>query len=172
MQKMVLVEMGVSGSGKTTVAQALAERLGWAFQEGDDLHPQANVAKMHAGIPLTDEDRWPWLRKVAAWIDGQLAAGQPGIITCSLLKRAYRDLVIGSKPGVRLLYLHGDKALIADRLARRKGHFMSPSLLESQFATLEEPGPEEHPLVVEIRGTADDVVDHVLRELAAASPAP
>jgi carbohydrate kinase (thermoresistant glucokinase family) len=172
MQKMVLVEMGVSGSGKTTIAQALADRLGWAFQEGDALHPQANVDKMHAGIPLTDEDRWPWLRRVAAWVDGQLAAGQPGIITCSLLKRAYRDLVIDGRQGVRLLYLKGDKALIADRMARRKGHFMPASLLDSQFATLEEPGPDEHPLAVDISGTADEIVDHIMRELAAASPTP
>src|SRR5579864_5282138 len=103
----ILLVMGVSGAGKTTVAEALAARLGWAVKEGDLLHPEANVAKMHAGIALTDADRWPWLEAVAAWIDGHRAAGLPGIITCSALKRAYRKVVVGDRPEVQLVYLRG-----------------------------------------------------------------
>lgn len=158
MKPMVVVIMGVSGSGKTTIGRALAERLGWPYKEGDELHPRANVEKMSRGIPLTDEDRWPWLQLVAQWIDGQLAKGEPGIITCSLLKRSYRDLVIDARKGVKLLYLRGDKHVIAERMAQRKGHFMPPALLDSQFATLEEPGPDEHPLIVEVHGSVDDAV--------------
>ena len=167
MKPVVVAVMGVSGSGKTTIGRALAERLGWPFQEGDALHPPANVEKMSHGIPLTDEDRWPWLRKVAEWIDGQLARSQPGIITCSLLKQSYRRLVIGDRDGVRLLYLRGDQQVIAQRMAARKGHFMPASLLQSQFEALEEPGPAERPLVVEVHGTVADTVDDAMRELQA-----
>jgi carbohydrate kinase (thermoresistant glucokinase family) len=159
MQKLVLVVMGVSGSGKTTVAKGLAERFGWPFQEGDDLHPPANVEKMAKGIPLTDDDRWPWLARVAAWIDERLANGEPGVITCSMLKRAYRDKVLREKPGVQLLYLRGDRAVIAGRMAKRKGHYMPTSLLDSQLVTLEPPGPDEDPLVVPIDGTIDEMID-------------
>ena len=167
MKSVVVAVMGVSGSGKTTIGRALAERLGWPFQEGDALHPPANVEKMSHGIPLTDEDRWPWLRKVAEWIDGQLARGQPGIITCSLLKQSYRRLVIDHRDGVRLLYLRGDQQVIAQRMADRKGHFMPASLLRSQFETLEEPGPAERPLVVEVHGAVADTVDDAMRALQA-----
>jgi carbohydrate kinase (thermoresistant glucokinase family) len=152
---LVVAVMGVSGSGKTTVAKDLAVHLNWPYREGDELHPAANIEKMSRGIPLADADRWPWLRLVAGWIDGQLATGQPGIITCSLLKRAYRDLVIDRRAGVRLLYLRGDKRVIAERIAQRKGHFMPPSLLDSQFADLEEPGPDEQPLVVDVNGPVE-----------------
>ena len=145
----VLVMMGVSGSGKTTVAKELAARLGWAFEEGDSLHPALNIAKMHAGIPLTDEDRLPWLEHVAAWIDAQRAKKQPGIISCSALKYSYRRIIIGERPEVRLVYLRGGKDLIADHLAGRHGHFMPSSLLQSQIDTLEEPGPGEDPLIVD-----------------------
>lgn len=151
-QSLVVAVMGVSGSGKTTVAVDLAHYFNWPYREGDALHPPANIAKMSRGIALTDEDRWPWLRLVAGWIDAQRAVGGPGIITCSLLKRSYRDLVIGNRNGVRLLYLRGDKQVIAERIAERKGHFMPPSLLDSQFADLEEPGPDEHALVVDVNG--------------------
>lgn len=161
----VVVIMGVSGSGKTTIGRALAERLGWPYEEGDALHPRANVEKMSRGIPLTDEDRWPWLKLVAQWIDGQLAAGQPGIITCSLLKRSYRDLVIDARKDVKLLYLRGEKSVIADRMAHRKGHFMPPSLLDSQFATLEEPGADEHPMVVTVHGSIEETVSSALQVL-------
>jgi len=170
MEPAVVVIMGVSGSGKSTIGRALAERLGWPYKEGDELHPRANVEKMSRGIPLTDEDRWPWLRRVAGWIDDQLAAGQPGIITCSLLKQSYRDLVIDARHGVKLLYLRGDKRVIAERIAQRKGHFMPPSLLESQFATLEEPGPDEHPLIVEVHGAIDETVNDAIRLLEQGSP--
>jgi ribose 5-phosphate isomerase A len=145
----ILVIMGVSGSGKTTVAEELSARLGWAFEEGDSLHPQVNIAKMHAGIPLTDEDRLPWLERVAAWIDAQRGKKQPGIITCSALKRSYRQIIIGDRPEVRLVYLRGGKDLIAEHLADRHGHFMPASLLSSQIDTLEEPDPSEDPLVID-----------------------
>jgi len=145
----ILVMMGVSGSGKTTVAKELAGRLGWAFEEGDSLHPAFNIAKMHAGIPLTDEDRLPWLERVAAWIDAQRAKKQPGIITCSALKHSYRRIIIGDRPEVRLVYLRGGKDVIAEHLAGRQGHFMPASLLWTQIDTLEEPDPSEDPLIVD-----------------------
>jgi ribose 5-phosphate isomerase A len=145
----ILVIMGVSGAGKTTVAEALAARLGWAFEEGDSLHPELNIAKMHAGIPLTDEDRRPWLEHVAAWIDAQRAKKQPGIITCSALKRSYRQSIIGDRPEVRLVYLRGGWELIVKHLADRHGHFMPPTLLRSQIDTLEEPDPSEDPLIID-----------------------
>ena len=169
MKPLVVAIMGVSGSGKTTIGRALAERLGWPYKEGDELHPRANIEKMSRGIPLTDEDRWPWLRLVAAWIDGQLAAREPGIITCSMLKKAYRQVVIDDRPGVRLMYLRGHKSVIAERIADRKGHFMPPSLLDSQYETLEEPGPDEHPLIVEVHGPADDTTRRAFELIEQAS---
>jgi ribose 5-phosphate isomerase A len=165
----VLVVMGVSGSGKTTVAEQLAAKLGWPFEEGDALHPAANVAKMHAGIPLTDADRAPWLAAVAAWIDGQRKAGKPGIITCSALKRSYRDLIIGDRPQVRLVYLRASREIVAQRLAGRQGHFMPPSLLQSQFEALEEPAPAEEPLVVDIGPPAAQLVEEIIRLLGASA---
>ncbi len=167
MDQTILAVMGVSGSGKTTIARALAGRLGWPFQEGDDLHPPANVAKMHAGIPLDDSDRMPWLQAVAAWVDARLAAGENGIITCSLLKRAYRDIVVGDRSRVRLLFLRGDEALIGDHVAHRQHHFMPASLLHSQFETLEEPGPDEHPIVVQIGKTVADTVQAAMEAVGA-----
>ena len=161
----ILVVMGVSGSGKTTIAKALAARLGWPFEEGDALHPEANVAKMHAGLPLTDADRQPWLEAVAAWIDGQRAKRLPGIITCSALKRSYRQVIIGNRPELRLVYLRGSRALIAERLERRHGHFMPPSLLQSQLDTLEEPGDDEKPIVVDVGPPAEQVADEILARL-------
>jgi carbohydrate kinase (thermoresistant glucokinase family) len=162
----VLVLMGVSGSGKSTVARELHRVLGWPFQEGDDLHPPANVEKMRSGRPLDDADRLPWLRAVAAWIDGQLAAGQPGIITCSNLKRAYRDITIGSREGVRLVYLKAERQVIQPRIRARTHRYMPPSLLESQFDTLEEPGPDEHPVTVLVHGTVGETVTTLLHRLA------
>jgi carbohydrate kinase (thermoresistant glucokinase family) len=153
----VLVLMGVSGCGKTTVAQILAQRLGWAFEEGDALHPQANVDKMAAGHALTDDDRAPWLAQVADWVDARLDAGQCGVITCSSLKRSYRALIDRYGRGVEFVYLHGSRELIAARLATRHGHFMPSSLLESQFATLEEPTADEPAIRVEI-GAAPEVI--------------
>ena len=150
----VLVVMGVSGCGKSTVAALLAGRLGWPLEEGDDLHPRANVEKMAAGHPLTDEDRWPWLEKVAEWVEERLDAGENGIITCSALKRSYRNVINRRGRGVRFVYLAGSLELIAARLGVRHGHFMPASLLQSQFADLEEPGPDEPGLRVEHRAAS------------------
>ncbi len=163
--KTIAIVMGVSGSGKTTVAAMLAGALGVAFLEGDELHPRANVEKMRSGTPLTDEDRWPWLRAIAARIDQWRAAGQAGVVTCSALKRAYRDILIGDRPEVRLVYLRGSHQLIHERMAARHEHFMPVGLLDSQFATLEEPGPDERPIVVDVGGTPEQIVAEILRQL-------
>jgi ribose 5-phosphate isomerase A len=163
----VLVVMGVSGAGKTTVAEELAARLGWAFQEGDELHPAANVAKMRAGIALTDEDRAPWLDRVAAWIDRQRAGRQPGIITCSALRKTYRQRIVGDRPEVRLVYLRGGHDLVAKHLAGRAGHFMPGSLLQSQIDTLEEPEADEDPLTIDVDRAADQIADEIIRLLGA-----
>lgn len=145
-----LIVMGVSGSGKSTVAEGLAERLGWPFLEGDTLHPPANVAKMAAGTPLTDDDRWPWLEAIAAWIAAREAEGTPSISSCSSLKRAYRDLLRKGAPRVRFVHVAGDQAVLAARLGARKGHFFPAQLLASQFATLEPPGPDEDAVIVDL----------------------
>jgi gluconokinase len=155
---MILVIMGVAGSGKSTIGHALAARLGWRFQEGDALHPPANVAKMSAGTPLTDADRAPWLHAIAATIDTWRADGTSGIVTCSALKRAYRTIFVGDRPDVRLIHLAGEKSLIAARMAARKGHFMPPALLDSQFATLEPPGPDENALTIAIAAPPEAIV--------------
>jgi gluconokinase len=157
--------MGVSGSGKTTIAEGVAKREGWHLVEGDDFHPPANVAKMKSGTPLTDEDRWPWLRAIAAEIDAIRGRGESAVVTSSALKRAYRDILIGDRPDVALVYLKGSKELIGGRLASRKGHFMPPTLLDSQFTALEEPGVDEHPIVVSIEPPPDKIVDEVVRKL-------
>ncbi|HVX80226.1 MAG TPA: gluconokinase [Devosiaceae bacterium] len=162
----VLVLMGVSGSGKSTVALELQRLLGWPFQEGDDLHPPANVEKMRAGLPLDDADRQPWLERVAAWIDDRLRAGEPGIITCSNLKRAYRAVTIGERKGVTLVYLKAAEPVLRARLAQRTHRYMPPSLLGSQFATLEEPGPDEHPLTITVHASPADTVLELLQRLA------
>jgi len=166
---MVLVLMGVSGSGKSTIALELQRVLGWKFQEGDDLHPPANVEKMRSGHPLDDADRLPWLQAIARWIDDRLTAHEPGIITCSNLKRAYRQITIGNRPDVRLVYLKGEEQVIHDRLVQRKHHYMPPALLRSQFETLEEPGLDEHPLVVIVHHSIPATVVELLKHLAAAS---
>jgi ribose 5-phosphate isomerase A len=163
----ILVIMGISGAGKSTIAQALAARLGWPFEEGDALHPAANIAKMNAGIPLNDADREPWLERVAAWIDRQRANKQPGIITCSALKRSYRQIVVGDRPEVRLVYLRGGRDAIAQRLAARRDHFMPASLLMSQIDALEEPDPSEEPLTIDIGLPADQIADEIIRRLCA-----
>ncbi len=161
----IAVIMGVSGCGKTTVAKLLANRRGWSVIEGDALHPPANVQKMSAGIALTDEDRWPWLRAIAAEIDTRRARGEKSVVASSALKRAYRDILIGDRSDVVLVYLKGSKELIAERLKARRGHFMPPSLLDSQFATLEEPGPDETPIVLSIEPPAEAIVDELERQL-------
>ena len=161
----VLVLMGVSGSGKTTIGELLAARLGWPYEEGDALHPPANVAKMHAGHPLDDADRAPWLAKVADWVDARLDAGECGVITCSALKHAYRDLIDRRGKGVEFVWLHGPRELIASRLATRQGHFMPASLLDTQFATLEEPVAGEPVLRVEIGATPEIIVANIIDAL-------
>lgn len=165
----ILVVMGISGAGKTTIAEELAARLGWAFEEGDALHPESNIAKMHAGIPLTDADRQPWLEAVAAWIDHQRAKKQPGIITCSALKRSYRQSIIDDRAEVRLVYLRGGRDVVAEHLAGRHGHFMPPDLLQSQIDTLEEPTPDEEPLTVDVGPPAEQVADTIIRLLGASA---
>ena len=159
----IVVVMGVSGSGKSTVAGLLAARLGWDFGEGDDLHPPANVRKMAAGQPLTDEDRWPWLQRVRAWIDERIAAGRPGIITCSALKRSYRDVLRDAH--VVFVHLAGTREQILSRLAVRHGHFMPAALLDSQFADLEPPEPDEQAVTIDIAATPAAQADEIMEAL-------
>lgn len=159
----IVVIMGVSGSGKSTVAEHLARHLGWDLQEGDDLHPASNVAKMRSGIPLTDADRGPWLDLVAAWISAHRAAGTPGIITCSALRRAYRDRLRG--PGVVFVHLDGTPEQIDDRLSARRHHFMPESLLSSQLDTLEPLEPDEDGIVVSIEESPESQVREIIRRL-------
>ncbi len=164
----VLVIMGVSGSGKSTVGMLLARRLGWPFEEGDSLHPAANVAKMAAGHPLTDEDRWPWLERVADWADERLEAGASGVITCSALKRSYRDLINRRGAGVEFVYLKVSRGDLEARVAHRPEHFMPASLLDSQLATLEEPGDDEPGIRVDAGPNPSAVVDSIISELGLA----
>ena len=161
----VIVLMGVASSGKTSLGERLAERLGWPFRDADSFHPPENVAKMAGGTPLNDEDRKPWLAAIAAWIDELRAAGQHGIVTCSALKRAYRRVIVGDRPDVALVYLKGSRELIGARMAARQHHFMPPALLDSQFATLEEPGEDEHPLVMPVEWSKGEIERAVLAKL-------
>jgi gluconokinase len=158
----VIVVMGVAGSGKTTIASRLAERLHWRFAEGDSFHPPANVARMRDGIPLTDEDRWPWLDAIAAWIDAARASGERSVVTCSALKRAYRERVAGGHNDVRFVFLKGDYGVVAQRMAGRTGHYMPVALLKSQFDTLEEPQPGESPLVISILPAPEEIVEEIV----------
>lgn len=162
----VLLIMGVSGSGKSTAGENLAAEFGWPFRDADSFHPPANVAKMTAGLPLDDDDRWPWLAAIAAWIDERRAAGEHGIVTCSALKRRYRDVLLKDRPDVRLVYLAGDIDTIRARMGRRRDHFMPPALLDSQFAALEEPTADEHAVVVSVHPTARRVAEQILAALA------
>jgi gluconokinase len=146
----ILIITGVSGSGKTTIATALAQRLHWPFKEGADLHPASDISKMHAGHPLDDRDQWPLLERVADWIDGWRQAGQSFVIACSMLKRSYRDFLTSGRPEVRVVHLHGDRALIGARLAARKEHITSTTFLDTQFAVLEGPDPDEDPIRVDV----------------------
>jgi gluconokinase len=161
----IVVVMGVSGSGKSSVAALLAAALGCQFREGDDLHPPENVEKMRSGTPLTDADRLPWLRKIAEEIDGWRARGECGVLTCSALKRSYRDIIIGDRRDVVLVYLKGSRELIHQRMVARHGHFMPVALLDSQFATLQEPSPDEHPIVVDIGGKPADIAHEIVLHL-------
>jgi carbohydrate kinase (thermoresistant glucokinase family) len=155
--------MGVSGSGKSTIARLLEARLGWPFQEGDDLHPATNVAKLAAGIPLDDADRAPWVAAVAAWIHDRQAAGESGIVTCSALRRRYRDALRGDH--VVFVYLAGPQDVIGERLAQRAGHFMSPALLGSQLETLEPPAADEASLTIDATATPQQQVESILEQL-------
>ena len=141
---MILIVAGVSGSGKTTVGALLAGRLRWQFADADTFHPAANVAKMHAGTPLTDADREPWLRAITAWIDERIAAGQPGVITCSALKRSYRDFLLAGRPAATMVFLQVSPETLERRLMSRPDHFFPEKLLKSQLDTLELPAPDEH----------------------------
>ncbi|MDQ0801349.1 gluconokinase [Arthrobacter sp. SLBN-112] len=168
-QQPVLVIMGVSGSGKSTVAGILAGQLGWDLEEGDDLHSPENVEKMASGIPLTDEDRWPWLDTIASWIIEHTMAGIPGIITCSALKKIYRDRL--REKNVVFVHLSGSKEQIARRLTARMDHYMPATLLDSQIATLEPPGPEENTIVIDVGRTPAEEAAEIVRRLGL-SPAP
>jgi carbohydrate kinase (thermoresistant glucokinase family) len=161
----VIVLMGVAGCGKSTAGEGLSKALGWPFRDADSYHPPANVEKMSRGVALDDADRAPWLAAIAVWIDERRAQGAPGIVSCSALKRAYRERIVGARPDVRLVYLRGDRQVIGRRLAARKGHFMPASLLDSQLAVLEEPGEDERPVVVDVAMPPRRVVAAILERL-------
>lgn len=163
-----VVVMGVSGCGKTTVGEGLAAALGWPFDEGDRFHPAANVAKMSAGTPLDDADRWPWLEILAGRIRAAEASGTSSVLSCSSLKRRYRDLLRTGAPRVRFVHLHGDRAVLAGRLAARRGHFFPPGLLDSQLAALEPLGPDEDGVVVDVALDPDAQVAAALAGLGLA----
>ncbi|MQW77847.1 gluconokinase [Nocardioides sp. dk4132] len=160
-----IVVMGVSGVGKTTIAKGISTFTGWTFAEGDAFHPEANVAKMHEGHPLTDEDRWPWLRAIGAWMSAEIAEGRSAVITCSALRRAYRDLLREDRPEVEFCHLAAQADLIGDRLSHRDGHFMPPSLLPSQYATLEPLEDDEPGVTVSVEGPVPDVLTRVVASL-------
>ena len=161
-----LIVMGVSGSGKSTIAETLAARLRWTYEDGDRFHPQSNVAKMSAGYPLTDDDRWPWLQAIADEINRASATSKHLVIACSALKRTYRDVLVHGRDDVRIVYLDGSRELIAARLASRKNHFMPPGLLDSQFSTLEVPGPDENTIAVSIDGSVAVIIDDIVSKLS------
>jgi gluconokinase len=146
--EMILIVAGVSGSGKTTVGAMLAGRLGWRFADADDFHPAANIEKMRAGIPLTDEDRIPWLRVIAAWMDERIARQESAVVTCSALRRSYRDILLDGRPQAQMIFLAPDREVLTRRLAARHGHFFPGQLLGSQFNALEWPGPDERVISV------------------------
>lgn len=159
----VLVVTGVSGSGKTTVGRLLADRLGWDYADGDDFHSRSNVDRMTAGHPLTDQDRWPWLQEIGRWIDEHGAAGQPAVVACSALKRAYRDLLRRGRPQVRLIFLDAGRDLARRRVAARRGHFMTAALLDSQFADLQRPAPQEQVLALPAELAPAALVERIRR---------
>lgn len=166
-----LVVMGVSGSGKSTVAVRLQERLGWPFAEGDDFHPPANVAKMSAGTPLHDEDRWPWLRALAGWIAEHDARGQSTVMTCSALRRVYRDVLRRGSRGVYFVHLVGEQTLLQERMGGREGHYMPLALLQSQLSTLEPLAPDEPGLVCDVSRAPEEIAAEVLAHLGLAARA-
>ena len=161
----VVIVMGVSGSGKSTVAKGLSTVLGWEFAEGDAFHPEANVAKMRSGTPLTDEDRWPWLEAIGDWISAKEERGESAVVTCSALRRVYRDLLREGRPHVRFLHVTAESDVILDRMEHRPGHYMPPSLLPSQLATLEPLGDDEPGVAITNEGSAAQVLDRALAAL-------
>ncbi|AIO47047.1 MULTISPECIES: gluconokinase [Burkholderia] len=164
---MILIAMGVSGAGKSLIGEMLAERLSCSYTDGDAFHSAANKEKMHHGIPLTDEDRWPWLRTIRAAIEEKQRAGETAVFTCSSLKRSYRDVLRGADTDVRFVYLKGSFEVLQERLKSRTGHFFDPSLLKSQLDTLEEPGPDEA-IEVSIELTPEQIVDQVMLKIGLA----
>jgi gluconokinase len=160
----IVIVFGVSGAGKTTIGKLLAQELGWHFYEADDFHSQANINKMRRGIPLTDQDRWPWLESLRQLIKRSLEAGENAVLACSALKRAYRERLSVSHE-VKFVFLRGDYALIEKQLRRRHGHFMNPELLRSQFADLEEPKPDEHVVTIELGRTSQEIVQEIRTKL-------
>jgi gluconokinase len=160
----IVIVFGVSGAGKTTIGKLLAEELGWQFYEADDFHPRANIEKMRSGLPLTDEDRWPWLERLREQIMRSLAAKENAVLACSALKRMYREHLRVSGD-VKFVFLRGDYALIERQLRRRRGHFMNPALLQSQFADLEEPQPDEDVLTIDLGRSPQQVVDEIKAKL-------
>ncbi|MEU1477523.1 gluconokinase [Streptomyces sp. NPDC001668] len=160
----VVVVMGVAGTGKTTIGPLLAARLGVPYAEGDDFHPPANIAKMSAGTPLTDDDRWPWLDAIGSWAHGR--AGLGGVVSCSALKRSYRDRLRAEAPGVVFVHLAGDRSLIEDRMSHRQGHFMPTALLDSQFATLQPLQEDEAGVVVDVSGSPEEITGRAAKALA------
>ncbi|CAG9218754.1 D-gluconate kinase, thermostable [Paraburkholderia caribensis] len=163
---MILIAMGVSGAGKTRIGEMLAERLKCSFTDGDAFHSAANKEKMHNGIPLTDEDRWPWLRTIRAAIEAKQAAHEDAVFTCSSLKRSYRDVLRAGDKDVCFVYLKGSREVLQERLQTRTGHFFDPSLLQSQLDTLEEPGDDEA-ITVSIELTPEQIVEETLSKLRA-----
>jgi gluconokinase len=161
----VVVVTGVAGSGKTTIGAMLAGRLGWRYAEADDFHSQQNLDKMAAGHPLTDDDRRPWLRSIGEWIDRQRAAGEPAVVSCSGLRRRYRDLLRQGRPEVRLVFLTGSRELIERRLLARHGHFMKAAMLDSQLADLEVPTGDEGVITITVDAPPGDIVDDIIAAL-------
>ncbi|PPK93476.1 gluconokinase [Kineococcus xinjiangensis] len=170
MSTVTVVVMGVSGSGKTTVAQGLAQHLGWVYAEGDDFHSEANVAKMASGQPLDDDDRRPWLRSIAEWIARQEEAGVNAVVTCSALRRGYRDLLRQGNPSVRFCELEVPEQVIAARLAQRTGHYMPATLLRSQLDALQPLQEDEPGFTVPVQGSPDEVLRHVIAHVERTAP--
>ncbi len=166
---MIVVAMGVCGSGKTSVGKVIASRMNWTFIEGDDLHPPANKTKMASGVPLTDEDRWPWLDRIAGRMRAIDKAGGSAVVACSVLRQVYRDRLRRSGADLRFLHLTGDAGLIRQRMASRGGHFMPAGLLDSQLATLEPARPDEILYEVDISGTVGDLAEAAIRSLTGRS---
>jgi gluconokinase len=160
----ILIVFGVSGAGKTTIGELLAEELGWKFYEADDFHPRANIEKMRSGRPLKDEDRWPGLERLREQITRSITAKDNAVLACSALKRAYRERLCVSDD-VKFVFLRGDYVLIERQLRRRRGHFMNPALLQSQFADLEEPQPDEDAITIEFGRTPEELVDEIKAKL-------